>query len=170
MIPQQAPERPLAVLVALQTVAGIAAFVMALVAALFGGGGSVPTWLGLIVTVGVGVLSAFSVRWFRRRPIPVGAFDAYRQTALVRFLIAIDPAVVGTIMSFAGESVWPAVVGAMIAVITLALAPASAEDYVRHQIISIEEAQQVPEEEWGIADPNAVPPWDQLEEGHGHPE
>ena len=158
----------MATLTALHKATGIAALVIAVVAVIFGGEGSVPTWLGLIVTVGVGMVAAFSARWYRRRPIDVGDFATYRQTIIVRWAIAIDSTVVGAVMSFVGESPWPAVVGGMITIVVLALAQVSEEDYMRHQIISIEGAQEVAEEEWGAADPQAVPPWDQLEEGHGH--
>jgi hypothetical protein len=86
----------------------------------------------------------------------------------VRFLIAADTAVVGAVMTFVGASVWPAVVGGMISIINLALAPVSEDDYIRHQIIYIEDNVEVPEEKWGEADPKAVTPWEDLEEGHGH--
>ena len=168
VIPQPAPDKPLALLVRLQPVIGGAAFLMAVAAVVAGGDGSVPTWLGLVVTIGVGLIAGFAVRWYRRRPIAIGDFDEYRKTVLVRAAISIDPAVAGTVMAFVGDSVWPAVIGAMISIVNVAMAPVSEDDYERHQIISIEEAQEVPEDEWGTADPKAVAPWDQLEEGHGH--
>jgi len=168
VIPQQAPERPIATLNALQSAAGVAAFVIAVVAVIFGGDGSVPGWLGLIVTVLAGIIAAFSVRWYRNRPIEIGDWKTYQQTTIVRFAIAIDPAVIGAVLTFVGDSPWPAVVGGILSIVGLALAPVSNDDYIRHQIIYIDENVEVPAEKWGTADPDAVPPWDILEEGHGH--
>jgi hypothetical protein len=168
MVPEQAPDRPLGLLNAVQSAVGIAAFAIAIVAVVFGGDGSVPGWLGLIVTIGVGIISAFAVRWYRRRPIEVGNWKSYQDTVLVRFAISAETAAIGAVMTFVGDSVWPAVVGGVFAIINLALAPASADDYLRHQLIYVEENTEVPEEKWGEADPEAVTPWEQLEEGHGH--
>ena len=168
MNPQQAPDRALATLVKLQAAAGALAFVVAAAGVFLAGDDGVPTWLGLLVVGGVGVISGFSVRWYRQRPIEVGRFDAYRQTALVRILIALDVSVIGAVMSLVGESTWPAVVGGMTSIVLLALAPVSDEDYERHQTAFIEQSEPPPEEVWNTADPEEVPPWDQLEEGHGH--
>ena len=158
----------MATLNAIQSATGVAAFVITVVAVIFGGDGSVPGWLGLIVTVGAAVIAGFSVRWYRRRPVEVGAWESYRQTAVVRFAIAIDPAIIGALMTFVGDSAWPAVVGGISSIMNLALAPVSDDDYQRHQIVYIEGAQIVAEEKWGEADPESVTPWEDLEEGHGH--
>ena len=168
VIAQPAPEKPIAVLSAVQSGVGFAALVITVLAVVLGGDGSVPTWLGLIVVALVSVIAVFSVRWYHRRPIRVGDFHNYQGTAIVRLAIAADPAVVGAVMTFVTPSVWPAVVGFAATIASLALAPVSAGDYERHQKIFIEENAEVPAEVWNTADPSKVAPWDQLEEGHGH--
>ncbi|MEE8331771.1 MAG: hypothetical protein V3R84_08355 [Acidimicrobiia bacterium] len=168
MIPETAPDRPLTTLLRLQAGAGVIAFAAAVAGVFLAGNDGSPTWLGLIIVVGVGFISTFAVRWYRQRPIEVGHFDVYRQTVVVRLLIALAASVVGAVMSIVGESPWPAVVGGMTSIMALALAPVSAEDYDRHQRIFIEQSEPPPEEVWNTADPDAAAPWDVLEEGHGH--
>ncbi len=149
----------------LVTGAAALVFVSALLAGDIDGGA--PWWLGVVVTVGVGVVVLFVVRYYRRRPLEAAGARDYATTVLFRGSAAFVPALAGFAMSLATGEWWVSLVGAALALVGLAWAVPSQADYERHRGLATDVDPHPPAEVWGDTPPDYVAPWD-AEPGHGH--
>ena len=128
----------------------------------------VPPWLDAAVIVGVGASTFFAARFWRIRPISPTAMDQYAAAVAVRTAFALAPASVAvTVRSLGGNA--PALIAALAisGVVAVATRP-SANDHARHQAQWTEVGFTSTDGVWRTADPDAIPPWEDPDGGHGH--
>lgn len=142
-------------------------FVVGLVVANANNNG-IPAWVALPPVLAVGAIIALSVRYWRRRPIVPGSFTDYAKTARFRQGLSLLPVLTGDVMGALSGDWWIAAIGAVLSAATLAIAPTSNADYIRHSELFVAVGEMPPEEKWGEAAPDEVTPWDDEHGGHGH--
>ncbi len=127
-----------------------------------------PAWLAALLVGGIGIATSFTVRWWRIRPIPIGAIWDYAETVGLRMFVALLPAAAGFLGGIGSASSTVALLGAGFAAFGLWSAVPSAVDYARHQALWVEFGEMPHDHVWGTADPDAIPPWEDPDGGHGH--
>lgn len=130
--------------------------------------GGIPAWVAVIPVLLVGAIALLAVRYWRRRPIAPGDWDAYAQTARFRIAMALTPAVNGLLFAQLASAGWIAAAGSLLSLAALAMAPTSEADYERHQALYVEQGEVPADELWGAAGPDEVAPWEDEHGGHGH--
>lgn len=127
-----------------------------------------PPLIDAAVVLGVGAYSLFAGRYWRIRPIAPGAFDDYVTTKAVQSGFAFAAALVGIAVRGLGGSSAALIVGIAISVIIVAFTRPSSADMARHEALWIAVGETRAAELWGTADPDAIPPWEDPDGGHGH--
>ena len=129
---------------------------------------TVPVWFALLIVAVAGVPIAFTVRYYRRRPLEREGNRDYTITVLFRVGIALMPAVVAIVLAGISGSLLPQLLGSAISLVLLAWTVPSEGDYRRHRALAEEVGPIPPDEKWGEAGPDEVAPWDDEHGGHGH--
>ncbi len=129
--------------------------------------GGAPAWLGITIAVAAGVVVAFVVRYYRRRPLEEPGVRDYAVTVLFRGGAGLLPALVGFGMSLATGEWWVGLIGTAFTIAALSWAVPSQTDYRRHRGLAVDVDPHPPDEVWGDTPPDYVAPWED-EPGHGH--
>lgn len=145
--------------------------VVALIAIAIAAGGrqtSIPAWLTGVIVGGVGVVTLFTVHFWRIRPVPPGWIKMYGRITFSRLFLASIPAIVGFTLFLIVGHVPAVIIGAIGSIISLTATIPTATDYERHQELWDEKLPIPRASLWGTADPQAIPPWEDPDGGHGH--
>ena len=127
-----------------------------------------PPWMAALIVGGIGIAASFTVRFWRIRPIPPGAIVDYAETVGLRMFVALLPAAAGFLGGVGSGSTTVALLGAAFAAFGLWSAVPTGRDYSRHQALWQEYGHIPHDHVWGSADPDAIPPWEDPDGGHGH--
>ncbi|NNF62941.1 MAG: hypothetical protein HKN07_01670 [Acidimicrobiia bacterium] len=127
-----------------------------------------PPWLDAGVIVGVGAYTYFAARFWRIRPLPPTALDQYAATVAVKTAFALAPAIVAVTLRSLGGNTAALIVGLSISGFVAMATRPSPNDLARHQALWTEVGFTSTDDVWGTADPDAIPPWEDPDGGHGH--
>lgn len=128
----------------------------------------VPPWLDAAVIVGVGAYTFFAARFWRIRPTDPTELDQYIAVVAVKTAFALAPAIVAVTVRSLGGNTPALIVGLVISGVVAVATRPSHRDLARHQELWTEVGYTPTDDIWGTADPDAIPPWEDPDGGHGH--
>lgn len=131
-------------------------------------GSGIPVWLSAGIVVATGVVATFTSAWFGLRPVEPGQWRLYQGNAIFRSALGLDPTIIASILALVAGPWWLIPIGVTISVFSLARSVPGSDDYERHQRIWLDRHAMPATDVWGTADPEAIPPWEDPEGGHGH--